>query len=367
MKVFHLSVKENTKHHLIPFHYERDNFEIVDSPHEADIISTILHTYESSDFSIQLEKLKELNLQKNQYLAVTNIWHAGDYEWYPDKTVQLLRDAGFNAFHVHSNHLIKDDPLQIYYDHMWNRQKAYFIDYDKFDLSERLWSFKATKKMYELEEIKTKTLVKKFLVPNKTYTGTSSSESDTPRSRYRVRLRKTILEQDCYFSDPENYIFLESEELSDEVVNDYHYYTAGMGFHPLANHYYQTSAISVYVESLVIAHNWKQLTEKTLNPFIKGHFILPFSYAGFIKDLKNIYGFKFPDWIDYNYDNFQNDEDRYREFMKSFTKLRFKKLEELEMLCNKDIDILHHNKQIFFDRPYCSLYEELQKSINTGK
>lgn len=365
MKVFNLpDDRQNTRYNLVIFHYEKDNFEIIDNVQDADIIS-LAHYNDEESVTNQILELKKLPTHKNQVILILNVWTTIDGDGFPN-SIQRFRDAGFNAFNIHSNHSIKNDSSQIYYDHMWNRQKAYFVDYDNYELSNRFWSFKATKKMYELAEISQRVLIKKFLIPNKTYTGEYGiDESQTPRSKYRVKLKQTILEHDCYFSDPENYIFLESQEMSNEIINDYHYYHAGMGFHPLADHYYQNSAVSVYVETLVHTESInKQLTEKTLNPLIKGHFILPFSYAGFVKDLRDIYGFKFPDWIDYSYDECRDNAERYQLFMKSFSKLRFKKLEELQKLCNKDLEILEYNRQLFYTKPYCSLYEGIKNSIN---
>ena len=44
-------------------------------------------------------------------------------------------------------------------------------------------------------------------------------------------------------------------------------------------------------------------TEKTFTPMCKGHFVLPFGTPGTIAHLKSEYGFEFPHWIDYGYDN----------------------------------------------------------------
>jgi hypothetical protein len=153
--------------------------------------------------------------------------------------------------------------------------------------------------------------------------------------------------------------------MSEIILNDYHYYSAGMGFHPLANKYYETSAVSVYVETCVeTLANTKIVTEKSFNPFVKGHFVLPFSYQYYVRDIQEIYGFKLPEWIDYTYDNIANDNERFLAFMKSFSKIRFKSLQELQDLCNRDIDILKYNRNIFFERNYDNLYNKLRNSIN---
>lgn len=348
--------------HSTPFLYGGDKFEIVYSLSEADLIPI----YYKNDIEIIRENLPILktNNHKTQTILICSLFTATEYFDTPENIIDFFNENGFNAYFIHTNYGCNDDSL-IFHDYMFNRQKAYFIEYDRFDLSNKLWSFKATKKMYELSDINEKHLTKKFLIPNKTYSTAVPDESHTPRAKFRQKLRRTILEEDCHFSDPENFIYLRSQEISDDILNDYHYYHGGMGFHPLANDYYQKTAVSVYVETLSSSsYDNKIITEKTFNPLIKGHFILPFSYAGYINDLKNIYGFVLPSWIDYSYDDIHDDNERYIGFMKSFTKLRFMDLQKLENLCNQDIDILKYNREVFYQRPYHSLHESIEKLIN---
>lgn len=362
--------KMNPHSDLVAFHYEKDKFEFVHNLNEADIVPIMFHGH---DVEKNLSLFKYLHINQNQLIVFLDIFHGGDDDntFNKQNCIDFFKNHGYNSVVVHTYHNINNYNL-IFYDHMWNRQKIYFTDYDNYDLTNRYWTFKATKKMFELNEIRPKTLTKKFLIPNKTYkqtfllSATGVDESDTFRSKARVVLEKSVLEQDCYYSNPNNYIFLEPQEFDDNIINDRHFLNMGMGFAPIANKYYDTSAISVYVETLASSKSKQELiSEKTYNPLIKGHFIIPFSYPGIIRDLKEIYGFKFPDWIDYSYDTIEDDQERFHEFMKSFSRVRFLTLEQLEEKCNSDIDILYHNRQIFYDRPYHSLYESLSKSINT--
>jgi hypothetical protein len=359
--------------HLICFEYEKDNFTITPNINEADIIP-IKYLTDQNEIQSNIDFLKENNVRHDQILVMLHIFHAGD----GDPTDPEIRgcfpyhNAGYKTVYVTTDYKKPVDSIKsICYDHMFNRQKAYFTEYDKFDLKRRLWSFNATKAMYELNEITNKTLVKKFLIPNKTYEKSfftdmnNLPEDTTERSRFRKYLKSTILESDCYFSSPDNWIYLNSQEMSEIILNDYHYYSAGMGFHPLANNYYETSAVSVYVETCVeTLANTKIVTEKSFNPFVKGHFVLPFSYQYYVRDIQEIYGFKLPEWIDYTYDNIADDNERFLAFMKSFSKIRFKSLQELQDLCNRDIDILKYNRNIFFERNYDNLYNKLRNSIN---
>ncbi len=93
---------------------------------------------------------------------------------------------------------------------------------------------------------------------------------------------------------------------------------------------------------------------------IKGHFILPFGYAGIIEDIKS-YGFILPDWIDYSYDKIQNNDQRFAKFLKTVKETVEIPLESWHIHYTKSFDIIRHNRQVFFNRPYDSLYD----SINT--
>lgn len=366
-----LAPLQASRFHLIPFEYEKDQFTVTSSINEADIIP-IVYTHNPIEIQKHIEFLKQSNVRPDQVLILLHIFHSGDGDPHnpEERAIPFYEAAGYKTIYVTTDYKKLTSIQTIFYDHYFNRQKAYFTEYDKFDLKRRLWSFNATKAMYKLNDINHKILEKKFLIPNKTYeesffTDVSGIKDITNRSRFRKYLKSAILESDCYFSSPDNWIFLNSEEMSDAILNDYHYYSGGMGNHPPANHYYEKSALSVYIESCVQTEtNIKMITEKSFNPLIKGQFILPFCYQHYVKDLKELYGFKFPDWIDYSYDDIANDNERFFMFMRSFSKLRFKSLQELQELSNNDIEILKYNRNVFFERNYDSLHDKLEKSIN---
>lgn len=368
----HLETLNANRLHLVCFEYEPDNFTITPNINEADIIP-IVYTCNPDEIQKHLAFLKENNIRSDQIIVLLHIFHGGDGDPADpeNRACPFYTQSGYKVLYVTTDYKRPTSTHTIFYDHYFNRQKAYFVDYDKYDLSARLWSFNATKAMYELNDIQDKKLIKKFLIPNKTYENSFFTDSgvmaedSTERSRFRKYLKSTILESDCYFSAPDNWIYLNSQEMSDAILNDYHYYYGGMGFHPLSNLYYETSGVSVYVESCVqTSANIKMITEKSFNPLIKGQFILPFCYQHYVKDLIDLYGFKFPDWIDYSYDDIADDNQRFLMFMRSFSKIRFKSLQELQDLSNNDIEILKYNRNIFFERNYDSLYDKLTKSIN---
>lgn len=123
--------------------------------------------------------------------------------------------------------------------------------------------------------------------------------------------------------------------------------------------YFEDSFITIYSES--IEHgDIIFVTEKTFVPLIQGHFILPFSTFGFVEFIKQHYGFKLPDFIDYSYDKEKNDQKR--------KELYFKECERLLKLPHaywveqfeNNADIRFHNRQLFWTKPYESLVDKIE-------
>ena len=102
------------------------------------------------------------------------------------------------------------------------------------------------------------------------------------------------------------------------------------------------------------------ITEKTWDPLIKGHFILPYRYSGLISDIRE-YGFILPDWIDYEYDQILDDTARWQMFAQSVDKLLSKSITELQWLFDKHKPILEHNRDLFFMRPYDTLHDKIKR------
>jgi hypothetical protein len=84
------------------------------------------------------------------------------------------------------------------------------------------------------------------------------------------------------------------------------------------------------------------VTEKTLEPLIKGHIILPFSNPGTIARLINM-GFKMPAGVDYGFDIITDPQQR-------FTALTA----EFQRLMAQDLPTLYkHNQEIFLHNQAC--------------
>lgn len=134
-------------------------------------------------------------------------------------------------------------------------------------------------------------------------------------------------------------------------------FMSGMGISvwPIHNVYYTSSVVSIYTETVTMSHEnetVRTITEKTWDPLIKGHFILPFGYQGMMKDLTDFYGFLLPDWIDYSYDKVNNDLLRWQRYIAAMEKLLSMPSIELFRLKMRDKEILKHNRNVFFKTKY---------------
>jgi hypothetical protein len=164
---------------------------------------------------------------------------------------------------------------------------------------------------------------------------------------------------DGHYSDFSKGLILETDNPhADQFLNN-------GGWYPIANHYYQGTYFSMYCETITGNENlfeetikYRSITEKTWDPLIKGHFILPFGYMGLVDDIRS-YGFKLPDWIDYSYDTLPNTDERFDSYANSAKKLLDLSIDELHELYKKDRDILVHNRELFWTRPYDSLHDKV--------
>ena len=72
-----------------------------------------------------------------------------------------------------------------------------------------------------------------------------ASEDTSIRTKYRRYLQSALLEQDCYFSSPDTWIFLDSQEMSDDIINDIHYYHGGISIRLTQVRSYRTGIICI--------------------------------------------------------------------------------------------------------------------------
>lgn len=356
--------------HSLPFDLEAQGFEITHDITDCDFIPT-----SGTEPSAQIVELYKKSSGKPVLIFhITHIFEQS--RSYYERIYHQWRQAGVDNvhliitdFHAKQNHAFAHN-----YDFLWNRQKAYYTEFDKHVKDSaltgkkdvfRIWSRSATKSMYELPDIvKLDTnnthIYKKFLSPNRI----GEYCLGTRRGMYRSQLSEYLLNQeDTYTSDWLNNRVLECQD-SRVWEGKADIDTFG-GWWPVANSYYSKSVLSVYVETLVTHTNIRTITEKTFDPLIKGHFILPFGYCGMISDITQHYDFCLPDWIDYSYDSERDELKRFYLFTRELLRLRNTlTIKDLVKLRNRDDYMLHRNRQIFEERPYHSLYQVVSNIVS---
>jgi hypothetical protein len=192
-----------------------------------------------------------------------------------------------------------------------------------------------------------------------------------PRSGLRRILKTYIKDKSVILGDPSYGVILEPEDIN--LLNLMKQNSCGGSglWMPIANKYYEQTYISIYVETCTISyppHRYvnnphESVTEKTFDPLIKGHFILPFGYSGIIKDIKD-YGFKLPEWINYEYDEIKCDRHRFATFLEETDRLLSMDMSEIEKNYVKDYEMLNYNRSLFWHKPYVPLYDEVLRVYN---
>lgn len=353
-------VLHRTINHIMPFEFEPDSFRFVYSPVDADIIPVLPHS-SAEEFENIINYLGVFDRNKVAILVLIHT-HIEDNYFFEKALGYLIEDWSKYSDRialVTLNSNVTGNEF-LFYDFHWNRQKAYFVDYHKYDLKNRLWTGPATSKMFELSEIKRRIPYKKILLPGRVY----KSREGEPRNRYRQQLHDLIEDRYCHRGNPDNGYILYPQENTKNIYNSFT--TSEGGWSPISSDYYETSFVSVFVETVTGATGngvVKSITEKTYDPLIKGHFILPFAYSGIIADIKKI-GFILPDWIDYSYDTIVDVDERFKAYSESVMKIINLSDFDLMDLYEQDSWMLTHNRNLFFLRPYDSLSKKIKKAFD---
>lgn len=352
----------------LPFDIEKNNWIPVDNFADADVIPITLKVREKHEEHINF--LKKIGIRPDQLLLVMHIWDDTDtYDWtslFYEFKQRIREHSSYRVVLVHNNHNGFKHGLNeqesIHWNHMWNRTKAYYTDYDNIDLRDKIYTFYATKKCWQLNPIHKTENAKIFLCPNRIFPFIS------PRLAYRKMLKLILENQNGYMSVPHENKLLEPEE--PDLISSWsernHY--GGGHWWPIANKYYENSFVSIFVETITtngewyIQNPWRAISEKSYDPLIKGHFILPFGYTGLIEDLTKI-GFRFPSWINYDYDKIQDNNFRFAGFLEETKRLLTTPIDQYYEYYEKDRNILEHNRQLFYTLPYSQLYEQVKKIL----
>ena len=359
------------KVHSLVFDCEPEKINYTNDISKSDLV-VMLCLYNEEEIVEQYNYLKD-NGYTDQFVCVLNLFHIEETQVSLGTSAttffdpQLVLHSLFNKDRVmivhHNNYARTAYPNLVYYDIMYARAKLYYVEYENHDMISRVWTYAATKKMYELSDIEKTDNPKHYLAPMRTF-DTNVDFLDRSRVIYRKQLRDFLPKDKGYISDLTNGIVITPQEYNDgvkEVFESSQHDYAGGTWYPVHNDYYNDSIVSIYVESLTYGTTVTSLTEKTFDPLIKGHFVLPYGYKGLIEDIKS-YGFILPDWLDYSYDKYDDDV-RWEKYLESVSKYINTPIEEIIELTRNDMHILHHNRSVFYNKPRDSLVDLIEEKM----
>ncbi len=287
------------------------------------------------DFSIApIESSKTLYLE---------IWHNSNDQI--DRIKNLLKNP--NAWVISNVYSDFQHERHCTVDFLFNRTKSYYQQYPWTPGTQRWYWRQFAYQDFDLPDASAKSKI--FLSPNKTHSGDRV---------YRSQLVDLLLKHQSHGhignADQRSHLYLychheqpwarSLSELSGPTT------TKWLGYSPPHNLYYQDTFISIYGETVETGIG-TVVTEKTYDPLIKGHFVLPFSNVGFIQHLKNL-GFQFPAFIDYSYDNIVNDAERFSRYQAEVQRLVSQTYQQWCDWWNTNIDILLYNKRLMHEREY---------------
>ena len=244
-----------------------------------------------------------------------------------------------------------DNDRIIFNDFLFNRTKAYYSQYP-FRPETKLWYY-TDSAAYKSAQLTTADSKKKiFVSPAKTYNG---------QRRYRSQLVNKLKNYHThgYISNwddnPDLFLYSQAEfPAAFGTIDQLEQLTQPQwdcwGYSPPHIEYYKNTFISIYGETIEYG-NTIMITEKTWDPLIKGHFVLPFSSAYFIQRLRAV-GIQLPDFIDYSYDAEPNDERRWQLYSAEIDRLLNMDLDTWRQHWNNNLALLLANQRYFHARDY---------------
>jgi len=133
---------------------------------------------------------------------------------------------------------------------------------------------------------------------------------------------------------------------------------------PVHNAYYRDTYISVFAETIEFGLG-HVVSEKTLEPLIHGHFILPFSTSNFLPHVLDM-GFQLPSFIDYSYDLIEDDERRYQAHCEESHRLLSQPRSWWQQQWETNVGLLQHNQRVLHHAPYHHIDLELLLTLPKG-
>jgi hypothetical protein len=229
---------------------------------------------------------------------------------------------------VNQNPNFKIDGVKIIsWDFMWNRFKAYYTESIPETLNLHHYKYQG------------------YTLPKLDFLNTRSKLFMSLLGReygWRQKLYNYVKDLDGYISNRSQARYIEPER----VVG---------AFSPVPNHFYLDSYISIYVESNCVDTRLIHLTEKTFDPLVKGHIILPFANPGSIQRIKDL-GFQLPPFVDYSYDSIEDTQERFNHLICEFNRLLTL---DIPNLYNDYQDIFIYNQRCVSFIPYDDRIKEI--------
>ena len=232
-----------------------------------------------------------------------------------------------------------NNPKILFNDYLFNRTKAYYLKYSF--TSNRPWYLRSWQEFVIPDTTSAEFKNKIYIATNRTY-----FDARWPCQRFYRKQLMSLLKSKYstigYLGDP-----------ADPGIGTLpsNTRTQFAGYSPPHNRYFEDSFVSIYAETLEYGSTFVA-TEKTFDPLIKGHFVLPFGTHNFVANVKKYYGFEFPDFIDYSYDTIEDNAARYQAYSKEVERLLALPLATWrEHWVNYKV-LRTANQQIFRDRDY---------------
>ena len=260
---------------------------------------------------------------------------------YEDQILYLHRNQTDRIVVTNARDSTIDDPRILFNDYLFNVTKAYYSNYSF--TARQVWHREPLGSYVVPGKVDASSKNKIYIAANRTY-----FDSDYPMQRfYRKQLMdllKTKYSTQGYLGNPAD------SEIGGLPSNTSNRNRFG-GYNPPHNRYYEDSFISIYAESIEYSTTFVA-TEKTFDPLIKGHFVLPYSTHKFIENVKLHYRFQFPDFIDYSYDLIEDNEQRYQAYSAEVERLLAIPLDAWREHWVNYKALRTANQQVFKDQDY---------------
>ena len=335
------------------FQINGDDYQIVSS--SADTVDVLL----LPSWTVNRQVRQDLQRQHPHRISIEiDFWHS------KEDLIQQLDSYQYqaNEFVITTTQdLDINNPHLIYCDWPFNRAKAHYSNFpwhpDSTPLSHGgMYSFVVT----PLSEVEQKTRI--FLSATRTaWENTPGDRPLTARKSLPPLLRThyselgwlgNITEEYPYdflypnmaFSHYDTAAWVDSQPKSDQLNYAWSRYNACPPHHT----YFKDTFISIYVETIQSGTSLV-VTEKTYDPLMQGHFVLPFSNAHFVQYLRNI-GIRLPDFIDYSYDAIEDFDRRLAAWHAEIHRLLNINIDTWRQHWQHNLRSVLHANQLYFHR-----------------